>query len=62
MKGVKEKNTQCALQVKGVLTNDMTRDPWEFMGTVSKTSCRRALFWGSKKNTETEGNVDAEKE
>lgn len=44
MKGVKEKNTQCALQVKGVLTNDMTRDPWEFMGTISKTSCRRALF------------------
>lgn len=36
-----------------------TRDPWGIMGTVSKTLCRKVLFYESKKNTEIEGNVKA---
>ena len=61
MKGVKEKkNVLCNWKV-GILSNDMTRDPWEFMGTISKISGRKALFCGSKKNTKIKGNVEAEK-
>ena len=38
------------------------RDPWGIMGTISKTLYRKVLFYESKKNTEIEGNVEAEKE
>lgn len=57
----KKANVLCNWKTGG-LTNDMTRDPWGIMGTVSKTLCRKVLFYESKKNTEIEGNVKAEKE
>lgn len=62
---MKEKKSSVLCNWKiGVLTNDIKeiRNRWGIVGTVSKTLCRKVLFYESQKNTEIEGNVEAEKE
>lgn len=57
MKEMEKKKRQCALQLnERGFNKPMTRDFWKFM--ASKPQCRKALFYGSKKNTDIEGNIE----